>query len=262
MNILKKCFLIAAMLFCSTTFANTYTSDLSDLWWNENEPGWGINVNHQREVVFLTFFVYGKDGRVSWFTGQASHAGQTPQGALIFTGGMYEFSGGTWFGAAFNPANVTGRSAGTVSFTAYLDRATLSYTIDGVAVNKVVTRQTFRNNDLSGAYMGAIKQIKSGCIAPAVSGETNSNAEISVNNTSTTLSMTIRQANGNSCSYAGNYSQNGRLGRSQGSYSCTGGVNGTYDAFELDANVQHFSGRFISSDNSCDTVGRFAAMRK
>ena len=263
MNTLRKWILIAAMSFCTSAFANTYTSDLSDLWWNENEPGWGVSVNHQREVLFLTFFIYGKDGRVLWYTGQASHVGQTPQGALVFTGGMYEYTGGSWFAGTFNAANVTGRSAGTMSFTAYLDSATLAYNIDGVAVTKVVTRQTFRNNDMSGTYIGAIKQNGSGCKAPYANGDVNRNTEFNVTTTANTLAMTVRQPDNSVCSYSGSYTQTGRLGRSQGTYTCPGGLSGKYDAFELDANTQGFSGRFITSDNFCDSViGRFAAMRK
>lgn len=263
MSTIRKWILIAAMIFCTTAFANTYTSDFSDLWWNENEPGWGVNVNHQREMVFLTFFIYGKDGRVLWYTGQASHVGQTPQGALVFTGGMYEFTGGSWFAGVYNAANVSGRSAGTVSFTAYLDSATLAYTIDGMSVTKVVTRQTFRNNDLSGGYAGQIKQVRSGCKTPYTNGDINSNVELNVTTTANTFLMTVRNPDSSVCTYSGNYVQNGRLGRSQGTYTCPGGVTGKYDAFELEANTQGYLGRYFAGDNFCSSVtGRFAAMRK
>ena len=175
MKSLKKWLLIAALSLCTTAFANTYTSDLSDQWWNENEPGWGVGINHQREVLFMTFFIYGKDGRVMWYTGQASHTGQTPQGALVFTGGVYEITGGSYFAGAYNAANITNRHAGAVTFTAYLDSAVLNYTIDGVSVTKVVTRQTFRTNDMSGVYMGAIKHNNVGCVTPYSSGEVSRN---------------------------------------------------------------------------------------
>ena len=261
MNTLKKYILFAAMFFCASSFANTYTSDLSDLWWNEKEAGWGVNVNHHREVVFLTFFVYGADSRGTWYTGQASLAGQDSRGANIYTGGMYTFSGPT-NGTPFNPANVVSRNAGSVTFTAFLDNATLTYTIDGLAVNKVVTRQTFRNNDLSGAYMGSIKESQTGCQSAAINGEANSYVEINVNNTATTFSMTARKVDGGVCSYTGNYAQTGRLGRSQGSFTCPGGATGTYDAFELEGNMQGILGRFFTNGSLCDSSGRFAAMRK
>lgn len=262
MNKLRTWILVAAMSFCASAFANTFVPDLSDLWYNDNESGWGVNVTHQREILFLTFFIYGTDGRASWYTGQATNVGQNQQGALVFSGGMYQFTG-PWFGNFFNPTLVNGRNAGTVTFTAFLDSATLSYTIDGVTVNKAVTRQTFRNNDLTGEYTGAIKHNQSGCRSPYVNSDFNSPTDFSVSHTSTTFSMSVRQPDGNVCNYVGSYTQNGRLGRSQGNYSCPGGVSGTYDAVELEANIQGFLGRYTASDNFCSTVtGRFAAMRK
>lgn len=262
MNILKKWILVAAMSLSAAAFANTFTSDLSDIWWNENESGWGVTVTHQREVLFLTFFVYGADGRASWYTGQATNVGQDSRGALIFKGDMYQFTGPA-FGPTFNAAAVTSRSAGTLTFTTFLDAATLSFTLDGVVINKTLTRQTFRNNDASGEYVGAIKQIQSQCRAPYSNGDFNRNTEFTINNTATTFAMTARLPDGNVCSYAGNYTQTGRLGRSQGTYTCGGGLSGTYDIFELEANMQAFSGRYLARDNFCDVVvGRFGAMKK
>jgi len=262
MNTLRKWMLIAAMSFCASSFANTFSADLSDLWFNEKEAGWGVNVTHQREVVFLTFFIYGPDNRPSWYTGQALYAGQNPQGALIFTGSMFQFTG-PYFANFFNPAIVTGRSVGTVKLTALIDRATLEYTIDGVVVTKTVSRQTFRNNDMTGQYMGSIKQNQFACDTSALNGEVNSNTEFSIANSDTTFAMTLRQPDGGVCTYSGDYTQTGRLGRSQGSYTCPGGITGTYDFFEIEANLQGFLGRFIARSNRCDLItGRFGAMRR
>ncbi len=262
MNTLRKWMLITAMCFCASSFANTFSADLSDLWFNEKEAGWGVNVTQQREVIFMTFFIYGPDNRPTWYTGQASYTGQNAQGALLYSGTMYQFTG-PYFANFFNPAAVSGRSVGTVKFTAFLDSATLEYTIDGVAVTKVVSRQTFRNNDMSGQYMGSIKNNQVSCDPPLVNGDFNSNTEFSIANTDTTFAMTLRQADGGVCTYSGNYTQTGRLGRSQGSYTCPGGLTGTYDLFEIEASLQGFVGRFIARNNYCNLVsGRYAAMRK
>ena len=85
--------LTAAISFCAPSFANTLTADLSDLWYDEKESGWGVNVTQQREVIFMTFFIYGADGRAAWYTGQTTQTGQNSQGALIFSGQMFEFRG-------------------------------------------------------------------------------------------------------------------------------------------------------------------------
>ena len=261
MSKFRKWILVAAMSFCASSFANTFTSDLSDLWFNERESGWGVNVTHQREILFLTFFIYGADSKASWYTGQASFQGQNSQGAPVYSGDMFQFTG-PWFGNFFDTSKVIGRKAGSLTFTAFLDLATLSYTIDGVTVDKVLTRQTFRNNDLSGQYTGSIKRTQSQCRPPAVNGDVDNNTDFSVTQTSSSFSMTVRQPDSTVCTYFGSYTQTGRLGRSQGNFNCPSGEQGTYDAVEIEANIQGFLGRYTATSNFCDTTGRFAAMRK
>jgi hypothetical protein len=105
--------------------------------------------------------------------------------------------------------------------------------------------------------------VQSACRAAAENGETCTNVEMSVTNTNTAMTMRFQQPNGASCNFAGDYSQTGRRGRSQGKYACTDGSKGSYDAFELDANTQSFSGRFFFHDTDCPIVsGRSAGMKK
>ena len=258
----RKLLLVAALGFVSPAYANTYMSSMSDLWWNENESGWGVTITHQKEVVFHTFFIYGADGKAQWYTGQANYTGVNSQGAYIFTGNMYSVVG-PWFGAVFSPNLVTARLAGTVTLTAFLNQATLTYTIDGVTINKVITRQTFRNDDVSGSYMGAIKSTQSGCRFPYVNGDFNYYIDITISNTANTFAMAARSSDGDTCNYSGNYLQTGRIARSQGNYVCSSGAAGTYDAIEIEANLSGFTGRYSASGNYCSSsTGRFAAMRK
>ncbi len=43
------------------------TENYTDLWWNPEESGWGINFTHQGEILFATLFTYGADGEPDWF---------------------------------------------------------------------------------------------------------------------------------------------------------------------------------------------------
>jgi hypothetical protein len=259
---IKKWILCTALIFCPPAFSNTYQSDMSDLWWNANESGWGVTVLHQQEVIFLTFFVYGLDGRGSWYTAQGSYVSQNADSSYVFTGTMYQING-PWFGTTFNPAAVNARAVGSMTFTTFLNSATLSYTIDGVAVNKALTRFTVRNNNSTGEFLGAVSQTQSGCKSPYPNGTFNTSVDFSVKNSATSFNMTIRQQNGSSCTYTGSYKQAGRFGYSSGLYTCTGGVFGFYSVNEIEANAQGFLGRFSSDDNFCNSIsGRFAAIRK
>ena len=252
---------LIALLFSGAAHGNTFMSNFQDLWWNANESGWGVTITHQREVIFLTFFVYGPDGRARWYTGQASFVNNTSQGAAIFSGQMIEATG-PWFAVAFNPSLVSARLVGTVTFTAFLDSATLSYTIDGTTVNKTVTRQTFRNDELTGNYTGQLRQTQSACTFPTPSGTFINAGDITISQTGTNFTMTIRTTS-DLCTYAGTYNQTGSLGLLQnGNYACNSGLRGTFNLLEVAATLSSVSGRYSASNNVCTTVtGRFAAVR-
>ena len=252
--------LLALWLYSPFVLSNTFTTDFTDLWWNANESGWGVTATHQREIVFLTFFVYGTDNRPSFYTAEASYVGQTGEGSLIFSGQMYQTSG-PWFGTFFNPTSVTVRQVGTLTFTAFVDAATLTYSVDGTFVTKSLTRQTFRNNDLTGFYAGIIREISSGCSNPTNDGTKERVMGIFIDNSATGLTFTTNE-NGTICNYGGNYRQSGRMGSSTGSYTCPGAA-GTYDMVEIEANPSGITGRFTARDNLCSKiVGRLAFVKR
>ena len=252
---------ICALLFVwSPAFANTQMSDMSDLWWNANESGWGVTVTHQREVIFLAFFVYGTDGKPTWYTGQASYQSQNSQSALVFTGQIFQTTG-PWFGTAFNPNSVTVTQVGTMTFTAFLDSATLTYSINGVTVNKTLTRQTFRNNDLTGTYTGTIRQVQTGCSGGAINGTYLIPAVVTATHNTSGLVLLI-QTNDDLCGYSGNYTQYGRLSGSTGQFVCASPSKGNYQMLELDATLTGITGRFTAQGNFCTSVtGRFSVVR-
>ncbi len=240
--------------------ANTFTTDLTDLWWNANESGWGVTATHQREVVFLTFFVYGADNRPTFFTATASYTGQTSSGALNFSGPMYQTMG-PWFGTFFNPSAVSVRQVGTATFTAFVEAATLTYSVDGVAVTKSLTRQTFRNNELTGNYAGVFRETTSGCGNPANNGTVESVVGAFISNTTSAMTMSTNEG-GFICNWTGNYRQSGRMGSSTGTYTC-GAIVGSYEMVEIEANPSGITGRYTGQDNTCSVVsGRFAMVTR
>ena len=130
------------------------TTNFSDQWWIENESGWGASVLQQSDVLFIDLFVYGPDGKPTWFTAAAFLQGNAPAGHLLFTGDLYSTTG-PYFGGTFNPGAVGYAKVGTLTFDAdTVNTARLSYSVNGVPVVKDVTRQTWRNENLGGSYYG------------------------------------------------------------------------------------------------------------
>lgn len=252
--------LASVLLALPSHSANTWGTDLSDLWVNDSEPGWGVNISHQGDMMFVTFFVYGPDGRAKWYvaSGMRSRGGGSP---FVFDGDLYETIG-PYFGGFFNPSAVGYRRVGTVTFNAqFISQGTLTYSVDGVFVTKTINRYLFRYNNLSGSYHASIAGTASGCL---INGYVEASVDLSVTHSSNNfVSMTFSLANGASCTMSGNYSQQGRMGRILGSISCSNGSPGTFDGVEIEAGRTGFFIRYSSNyGNGCTEAARIAANRR
>jgi hypothetical protein len=145
--------LSAAVLATGTAHAAS-TTDYSDQWWVPSESGWGAAVVQQASTMFVNLMVYGADGKPTWFVAASSLQANPPTGHTVFLGDLYATTG-PYYGGTFNPALVSERKVGTLTFDANTaNSATMSYTVDGTPVVKNVTRQTWSYENLSGSYYG------------------------------------------------------------------------------------------------------------
>ena len=114
---------------------NSYTA----LWWVPAESGWGLNTNHQGNVIFATLFTYAPDGQPMWLV--APNLGGVPSegmysGAIFRTTGP-PFNQVPWTGIGFTEVGTMSIEFATPGYAA------LTYTYNGVTVSKGVTRQVF-----------------------------------------------------------------------------------------------------------------------
>lgn len=244
-RLLEIAAIIVATLFPTHGLAaNTWGVDFSDLWWNPAESGWGANIAHQREIIFMTMFVYGQDSKPKWYvaSSMASRGGETSH---TFDGQLYEASGPFLGTPNFNPASVTMRVVGTATlqFSA-IHRGTLTYSVDGVTVSNSIERQTFRLNELSGTYRGAQVGTKTNC--GASTGTTENSTLFTITHSVTDISITASLSDANFCTYTGTYSQFGKMGQIDGTFSCINGSNGLFFAAGIEASDKGFLGRFFA----------------
>ena len=131
----------AAMPDCTAGGTHGASPNYQALWWGgEAESGWGVNVTHQGDIVFATWFTYDADGRGMWLvmpngarTGPGAYAG-----ALYRTTGP-PFSQQPWVGAA-----VMATEMGHASFLfADAERGTFTYTVGSVTQSKPIVRQVY-----------------------------------------------------------------------------------------------------------------------
>lgn len=85
----------------------------TDIWWNPDESGWGLNiVQHGSGIIFATWFVYGQDGRPTWYV--------VPEGQWRtpseYRGPVYR-TAGPYIGGPFNPQLVSVTLVGSATFT-------------------------------------------------------------------------------------------------------------------------------------------------
>src|SRR5689334_21367514 len=135
-----------SVLFSPATLATSWSTDQSDLWWNSMESGWGIQFVHRGSTIFATLFVYDAAGNPTWYV--ATMLGTKANGVLTFTGDLLA-THGPWFGAVpYTAASFTSAKVGTMTWQEEPPMpGTLTYSVNGVNVVKVLTRQPISSDD-------------------------------------------------------------------------------------------------------------------
>jgi len=250
---------VAALGFSLPASATTYGTDYTDLWWNPAENGWGINLIQQYGTIFATLFVYGTDNSPRWYV-----ASQLEGSPNSFSGTLYQTTGpafsAPWTGG--QPPTAVGSMS--VAFSGS-NSGTLTYTVNGVTVSKTIQRQTWRNNNLGGNYIGGMTAIASSCGNPADNGFALITGLLTVQHGASSASMRVdfRNSAGTSatCTFTGGYTPQGRLGTVSGTYSCTLGSTGTFTMTEVDVSRNGFSATFSGQDQFCRYNGYFGGVR-
>lgn len=220
--------LVGFAFTCGTCLGQSLGTTFSDLWWNPSESGWGVTVDHQQDVMFLTFFIYRTDGTPYWVTAllNRSSGASLP---FVFSGDVYE-NHGPYFGSNFNPSAVGNRKVGTATFsTSLVNSATLAYSVDGVTVTKSLQRQTLRLLDFSGVFNGIVNYTLGNCPVPSNNGQQIvQTGQLTILHSGSELQMLLQTDHG-SCTFDGAYSQSGSIGAvSAGRLACSDGTSGTF----------------------------------
>ena len=243
---------LAACGISSSAWATTASIDYTDIWFNPAESGWGINIIQQGATLFATIFVYEADRQPHWFVASEMNGGPTG-----FSGPLYQVSGphyaGPW--GATSPATAVGNIALTFSTA---NSATLQYSVGGITVTKAIQRQSFRANNLGGAYYGGLVAVTN-----CTPREAAAQGPYSVTHSGASVAITLLNASTGAvtCSFNGTYSAQGRLGTLNGTSSCMG-IPGTFSMTELDVSKNGWNSVFVLSDtNGCNFNGYFGGTR-
>jgi lysyl endopeptidase len=121
--------------------ASTGTTNYTALYWNPNESGWGINFNHQGDIIFATLFDYDTNGQPMWLVSTMTKQSSS-SGSDVFSGDLLRTTGPAFNANPFTPidaSNVT--TVGAMAIALSGNDGGLSYTVNGANVTKSITKQ-------------------------------------------------------------------------------------------------------------------------
>jgi hypothetical protein len=227
--------LLAVAALGAPAWATSFSTDQSDVWWTQNEVGWGVQLVQRGNVIFATMYVYDQSTQPIFYTATLFNVVGAP-GAGTWSGDLY-LTSGPWFGTTpFNSTLVVYRNVGTMTWSAStIVTGTLTYTIDSVAVTKAMTRLTLVNDNYVGVFQGGMHEVTTGCADPTGNGTSDLPATITVRQSTSAISLSVKTDPG-TCTFGGDYAQYGQLAGSTGNYSCTFGDAGTYTTSEMQVN--------------------------
>src|SRR3984893_2495385 len=117
-----------------------------DLWWASpagSESGWGVNLTHQGDTIFATWFTYDHDRTPMWLVATAPKT--APR---TYAGTLYRLTGPPFNAVPFppigSPGGATGTPVGTATFT-FSDGNTgpFAYAVNAEAQTKNIARELF-----------------------------------------------------------------------------------------------------------------------
>jgi len=118
-------------------------TNYQDLWWAApagSESGWGINLTHQGDTIFASWFTYDLDHSPLWLVVTAP---KTAPG--VYTGTLYRTTGPAFNAMPFSPGAVVSTAVGNATFT-FSDgnNASFAYTVNNIPPQvKPITREIF-----------------------------------------------------------------------------------------------------------------------
>jgi hypothetical protein len=239
--------LILALMLLATTL-RAEAGFFTDIWYKASESGYGFNLVQTDDFIFVTFFIYGQDGKPTWYTAHLNWNGTDRYSGDVFA------NQGTFFGVPWNPDNSSHVKVGTASFVpsaANAYQGTLSYTVPGVgAANVAIERQSLTAPALGGSYAGGQPGSYAGCTQPDNNTLYRDFFDLTVNHLANSQATFVFDFNsGLSCTLSGKLIQNGQLYRiPNATYTCSDGLDTTASLTEIKSTSQGIEGKLFAAD--------------
>lgn len=247
--------------------ANAFSFALGDLWYDPDDPGWGVSINEQSQVLFVVLFSHDQGSQPVWYVASNVVATRFEGGNnRVFEGDLHESRRGPV--SARQAPEI--RKVGTIRLTDIGDRGTsldLRFTVDGREFTRSLRRQTWGERTWrTGRYEGAISAgtVSSGALA---CGLAPGSQELAVR-TALVLENFAGQAPkfifsrgaGSQCTASGEPQRSGSYISFNGSFSCSDGESGSIqlERVEFAARTGTVTGLMTLQMPRCTWRGGFA----
>jgi len=287
---LNVVFLCACLYLSVGVRADT---NLTDLWWNPNESGWGVTFTQEwNGPVFAAIYGYDGAGKATWLV---SSMNALPDLSIddigrSYEGQLYETSGGAALTTqTFNPPSVTTTPVGTMKFVSGAEyKGTLTYTYKGTTVTKQIERYTVSALTDPGAtstgspYLAVSQTVSNGQCSSDFPENTRTNFSFRMEVNADGTAWKLGQCDAGStatcsvfspfCTFtpkANKRKQYGSVLSTEGNLNCnvggssnplTGGKSGGFSAefYDMRRDDAGYSGKLQVTDGSaCKTVSSF-----
>lgn len=259
-RLLQRCRVTIAALALACTVTPAVAVDWTDLFWNTQESGWGVNFVQSEKFIFATFFIYGEALQPTWYTGQ-----MTVGSNGIWTGPLY-LTAGSFFGGPWIPGQRATTQVGLVTFSPNSLRTggTLTYDVSGVVVTKQITRQTLTTIALGGDYFGGLVSDYYGCANAGNNGILRMYSEFKATQTEARqLQLDFTIENNATCKIVGTYVQDGTWFRiPNAAYTCSNGLSTNAVVSQVKATNQGLEGQWVAGGmgDGCTEAAYFSAI--
>jgi hypothetical protein len=123
---------------CTLGGPKAATDNFQDLWWNPGDQGWGMNIAHQGDVLFATYYTYDAAGKGVWYA-----MSNTVKAGSAYAGPI-QMMRGPAFDSAWDATKVSATSTGTASFRFDGNGiGAFDYALGGDGATKTMVRMAF-----------------------------------------------------------------------------------------------------------------------
>jgi hypothetical protein len=235
-------------IFCCSLARAQWQDQYAGLWFNPDQPGWGVSVQQQGDRMRVTLLVYGSDGQARWFF--APDVRLDPYD--WYYAPLWSEDTVTVGSRLYQPvANAAPLDVGTLVLTLGQVEGEVRYAIGGARATSRIVRAGFARTEIEGSFAGV-----QAASLPQTCGASSAEPLVLLTLNRSGDDVRLRLENGAaSCDVQGKYTEAGPLGSISGRAQCQGMgrlVDASFEARGVRMQRDSISLDYFMLDRDCE----------